>query len=209
MRTVPRVLFMGALLGLSALGTLAAQEKIETPSQKTKQAVEKFSKTPATIGKSLEALTEAAKAKLQQAIGEKSKEKNLKPEGKDLSLPPDKSEQPGAARFSSEGKRDPFRPMTMRPRTNTRPRDNLSPLERFDLGQLKVVGIVWDLKEPTAVIEDTAGLGYIVKVGTPIGPNEGKITAIHPKEIVVEEFYADFYGAKKRRDVTLKLLTGQ
>jgi len=207
MRTVPKFFCIGVLLGLSVLGTSAAQENVETPSQKTKQAIEKFSKTPATIGKSLEALTEAAKAKLQQAIGGKSKEKNVKPGGEDLSLPPKKSEQPGPARFSSSEKRDPFRPMTMRTRTSSQPRDNLSPLERFDLGQLKVVGIVWDIKEPKAMVEDTAGLGYIIKVGTPIGANDGQVKAIHPKEIVVEEFYADFYGAKKRRDVILRLLT--
>jgi type IV pilus assembly protein PilP len=103
--------------------------------------------------------------------------------------------------------RDPFRPATLRKKVTSRPRENLSPLERFELNQLKVVGVVWDVKEPRAMVEDTAGLGYTIKVGAPIGANEGVVKAIHRNEIVVEEFYDDVYGARKKREVSMKLLT--
>ena len=46
------------------------------------------------------------------------------------------------------GRRDPFRPITLNLRTNVRRRENLSPLERFELGQLKLVGIIWTIKNP-------------------------------------------------------------
>ena len=62
-------------------------------------------------------------------------------------------------------------------------------------------------KEPRAMIEDPAGLGYVVKVGTPIGNNDGKVKAIHRNQIVVEEFYEDAYGARKPRDVSMRLLS--
>lgn len=192
------------LSGWMLIGICAAQEKIDTPSQKTKEAVEKFNKAPATIGKSLEALTEAAKGKLHQAIGAK-KPSQGKSEGDDSTLPPKAPAQPETARFSPAGKRDPFRPYNLRTSTTSRPRENLSPLERFELNQLRLVGIVWDVKEPRAMIEDTAGLGYIVTVGTPIGSNEGKVKAIHRNEVVVEESYEDFSGAKKKREVNIKL----
>ncbi|MFQ5903961.1 MAG: pilus assembly protein PilP, partial [Candidatus Binatia bacterium] len=67
------------------------------------------------------------------------------------------------------------------------------------------VGIVWNIKEPRAMVEDAAGLGYIIKVGTPIGGNEGKVTEIKPTEVVIEESYIDFYGARKSREVSMKL----
>jgi Tfp pilus assembly protein PilP len=95
--------------------------------------------------------------------------------------------------------------MTVKTKTSSRARENLSPLEQLELGQLKVTGIVWDIKAPKAMIEDNAGFGYIAQVGTPIGNNEGKIKAIYRDEVVVEEFYSDFYGAKKKRDISLKL----
>ena len=55
------------------------------------------------------------------------------------------------------------------------------------------------------MVEDTAGLGYIVKVGTAIGANEGKVKAIEPTEVVIEESYIDFYGARKNREVSMRL----
>jgi type IV pilus assembly protein PilP len=97
--------------------------------------------------------------------------------------------------------------MTLRTKVDTRRRENLSPLERLDLAQIKVVGIIWDIKEPRAMVEDSAGLGYIVKVGTPIGSNEGTVKAIHRNQIVVEEFTDDIYGVRKKIDRSLSLAT--
>jgi len=206
MRSFRRVsigLILACLAGLASWRTAATQDTIETPAQKTKEAIQKFSRTPAAISKGLEALKDAAKAKLQQAVGGKAAPDANAPSGKD-SLPEKKTDAAAAARTLPENRRDPFRPMTMRTRTVSRPRENLSPLERFELGQLKVVGIVWDTKEPRAMIEDAAGLGYIVKIGTPIGSNEGKVKVIHRNEVVVEEFYSDFHGARKTRHVSMK-----
>jgi type IV pilus assembly protein PilP len=124
----------------------------------------------------------------------------------DLKIPAKPMAPPEPAGVSLDGKRDPFRPMTLRSKAAVSgPRENLSPLERYELGQLKVTGIIWDVQEPTAMIEDSGGLGYIVKVGTPIGVNEGRIKAIGPDQVVVAEFYSDVNGAKKKRDVSLKL----
>ena len=80
-------------------------------------------------------------------------------------------------------------------------------MERYEIGQLKLAGIVWDVKEPKAMVEDATGLGYIVKIGTSIGANEGKVKAIRPTEVVIEEKYTDFYGATKSREVSMKLPT--
>jgi Tfp pilus assembly protein PilP len=68
-----------------------------------------------------------------------------------------------------------------------------------------LVGIIWDVKDPNAIVEDSAGLGYIVRVGTPIGANDGKVKLIKPGEIVVEETHVDIYGARKRREVSMQL----
>jgi len=122
-----------------------------------------------------------------------------------LVLPERKSAEPGTARYSPAGKRDPFLPLAQRTKASRRPRENLSPLERYELGQLKLVAVVWDIKEPKAMVEDAAGLGYVVKVGTPIGSNEGKIKTIKPTEVVVEEIAIDFYGARKPRQVSMRL----
>jgi len=179
-----------------------AQEEKATPSQKTKEAIEKFKKAPATVGQGLEALKEAGKAKLQETLAGKEP---AKAEAGISSLPAKKPEQPERPRYSSVGKRDPFRPLSLKPKASQRARENLSPLERYELGQLKLVGIIWGIKEPRAMVEDATGLGYVVKIGTLIGPNEGKVKAIKPTEVVIEEHVTDFYGAKKSQEVSMKL----
>ena len=183
-----------------------AQEQIQTPSQKTKEAVDRLAKTPATIGKSLGVLTEAANAKLRQVFGDKEENKtNEEPD--DSLLLKRKNPEPESPKFIRKVNRDPFRPPSIQTRTGIRSRDNLSPLERFELGQLKLVGIVWDVKEPRAMIEDSAGLGYTILVGTPIGGSEGKVKGIHRDQVVVEESFEDVSGKKKTREVSMKLST--
>ena len=149
-----------------------------------------------------------AKDKLRDTLGAKTKSEvktEAKTERVDLTVPQRVKESPTAPSSVKQGGRDPFRPMTLRAKVNTRARENLSPLERLDLSQLKVVGIIWDIKEPRAMVEDTAGLGYVVKVGTPIGSNEGKVKAIHRNQIVVEEFTDDVFGARKKTERSLSL----
>jgi Tfp pilus assembly protein PilP len=201
------VLIAIACTTLLAGQTFCAEEAIHTPSEKMKEAVGELNKVPANIGKSLENLTEAAKTKLQEAFGgeskpvDKNKQLNLDVQRKDLTAPP-------APRSGlTETARDPFRPMTLRTKVQARVRENLSPLERFDLSQLKLVGIIWDIKEPRALVEDSTGLGYVVKVGTPIGNNDGKIKTIRRGEIVIEEIYPDAYGKATKRDVGMKIST--
>jgi type IV pilus assembly protein PilP len=187
---------------LLAPGFAGAQEKLETPSQKTKEAVDKLLRAPSAVGKSLQDLSNASKAKLQDAVTET---KSTKANSEGPAAAEQKSDPQSTGSFSTVGKRDPFRPFTLNTRTNSRPRENLSPLERYNLGQLRLVGVVWHVKEPTAMIEDSVGLGYIVKVGTPIGENEGKVRAIKPSEIIIEETYVDLFGAKRKREVNIKL----
>jgi type IV pilus assembly protein PilP len=179
-----------------------AQEKLETPSQKTKEAVDKLLRAPSVVGKSLQDLSNTAKAKLQDAV---AATKSTKANSDGAAAAEQKSDSQSPVNSSTVGKRDPFRPFTLNTRTSSRPRENLSPLERYDLGQLRLVGVVWHVKEPSAMVEDSVGLGYIVKVGTPIGANDGKVRAIKPNEIIIEETYVDLFGAKKKREVNIKL----
>jgi Tfp pilus assembly protein PilP len=187
---------------LLAPGFAGAQEKLETPSQKTKEAVDRLLRAPSVVSKNLQDLSSAAKAKFQDAVAETKPTKG----NSDGAAPAEqKSDPQSPANFSTLGKRDPFRPFTLSTRTDSRPRENLSPLERYDLGQLRLVGVVWHVKEPNAMVEDSVGLGYIVKVGTLIGANDGKVKAIKPNEIIIEETYVDLFGAKKKREVNIKL----
>ena len=195
-----------AFLEMFAWEATMAQESAQLPAQKTKDAAEKVGNTPATVGKAFQDMTDSAKNKLRQGLGDKSGPQEKAIAG-DRDARDKKAETPAGEHAAPQISRDPFRPTNLRTKTPSRARENLSPLERFELGQLKIVGIIWNLKEPRAMIEDTAGLGYIVKVGTPIGSNDGTVKAIGRSEVIVEEFYEDSSGAKRKRDVSMRLST--
>lgn len=131
--------------------------------------------------------------------------KNTPPSGK--VEPPQVKMEAAEPRPTTAAKigRDPFRPFTVTARANIQRRDNLSPLERFEIGQLKLVGVVWDVSHPTALVEDSSGLGYTVRIGTPIGANDGKVKAIAPHGIIIEEDYIDPSGARRKREVSMML----
>jgi type IV pilus assembly protein PilP len=87
--------------------------------------------------------------------------------------------------YSPVGKRDPFQPYE-RPLAGAM-QGPLWPLQRFDLDQLKLVGIIWDVRDPKAMILDPSGKGYVVKVNERIGRNNGYIARIREGEIIVVE----------------------
>lgn len=193
-------------LALGASGISSAQEPLRTPSEKSKDAVDKFNNAPAAIGKSLQGLRDAAKERLQQSLGGKSKAET-KAEPVDLNVPQKLPDSPKPAVVLKEGSRDPFRPTTLRTKVAPRNRKNLSPLEQKDLSQLNLVGIVRGIKEPVAVLVDTGGVSYIVNVGTPIGLNDGMVKAISLDEVIIEEYCEDVYGARKKCNQSKRLKT--
>ena len=199
-----------ALFGILLIPTKNwSQGEKETPSQKTKAAVEKLTKAPQAVRKRLEELKKTAKAKLDAALGNK---KSGRVETGSFTFPMPKPEEPEGPRYSSAGKRDPFRPLGLGKSVAKIPPQclagNLSPLQEVTISQLKLVGIIWNIGEHRAMVEESAGLGYVIELGTPIGEcrNEGKVKAIRPREVVIEEKYRDpIFGTSKTREVVMKL----
>lgn len=106
--------------------------------------------------------------------------------------------------YNPVGRRDPFRPFTVDIRRPERSTDQLSPLQKLELGQLTVVGTMWSINPPRAMIEDSVGMGYIVSIGTPIGPSGGVVTAIERQKVIVEEKVVDFYGNEQVNRIVME-----
>lgn len=115
---------------------------------------------------------------------------------------------PSVAVYNPAGKRDPFVTFLKVRERDTRPSvSSLPPLQRYELGEIRLVGIIWGLTPPRALVEDSEGKGYTVTVGTKIGRSGGVVTRITEKEIVVREEFRDYSGSKVKRDSSLKLQT--
>jgi type IV pilus assembly protein PilP len=109
--------------------------------------------------------------------------------------------------YDAAGRRDPFRPPHAA--TSVRTGEQLTPLQRYDLGQLKLVAIIYDTSQPRAVVEDEAGLGYIVRIGTPIGPNDGTVKTIERGRVMIQEDSVDYYGEHHPTEVAMDLRTAE
>jgi len=76
--------------------------------------------------------------------------------------------------------RDPFAPAAARPRLET-------PLERVDIDQIRLVAVVHDGHAARALLEDAGGIGYVVGVGTPVGPRGGVVVAVERSALRIHE----------------------
>ena len=125
--------------------------------------------------------------------------------------PPEETQEVSVFRPKSE--RDPFKSfVTMRTgvpsRTAKAPRVK-TPLQRYSLDQLKVVGIITGGPVRRALLEDDVGKGYVVSMGDAVGSEGGKITSIQKDRIIIESTYSDVLGNKKVRRITKKLYVSE
>jgi Tfp pilus assembly protein PilP len=80
-----------------------------------------------------------------------------------------------------------------------------TPLEGYEIGQLKLVGIVRNAAGVRAMVEDSQGLGYIVTSGTAIGSAGGIVRAIEERRVLIDETTTNFYGEKQAKEVVMEL----
>jgi type IV pilus assembly protein PilP len=84
------------------------------------------------------------------------------------------------------------------------PKRRLTPLERLDLSQLKLVGIIRAPSGDRALVEEASGKGYIITRGTYIGIHSGQVVEIQEDGVIVEEKHEDMYGDMNIRRRELK-----
>lgn len=119
--------------------------------------------------------------------------------------------------YNPMGKADPFEPFikdegqqvakAMKPKKRT----PQTPLEQIDLGQLKLVAIVASASGNRALVEQSSGKGYVLKPGTYVGLNSGKVVEITIEKVTIEEEYEDVYGktVTQKKEITLPKPPGE
>jgi type IV pilus assembly protein PilP len=115
--------------------------------------------------------------------------------------------------YNPEGKLDPFAPLIKEKPVNlpvnhrkSVRRKPLTPLEKLDLSQLKLVAILRAQSGNRALVEEDSGKGYVIKKDTYIGTHSGKVAEILSDRIIVEEEVEDIYGkiSVRKREIKLK-----
>ena len=83
------------------------------------------------------------------------------------------------------------------------------PLEQFELAQLSVRALIWDAGQVRALVADPRGESFIVREGTRIGRNSGRVIHIGDDLVLVKETYVDFSGEQTTKDVELRIHVSQ
>jgi len=93
-------------------------------------------------------------------------------------------------------RRDPFQPYSEYvPTEDGGPSRTMSPAQRWELEQLRLIGIMWDIKDPKAMFMDPEKDVMILGRDESIGNRNGYIAAIREGEVVVVE------AIRKRGDI--------
>lgn len=90
--------------------------------------------------------------------------------------------------YDTKGRRDPFQPyVEMRAPEEGEIQGPLLPLQRFDIDDIKLTGIIWDVKNPKALFIDPGKQTHVLGRDDRIGRNNGYIAVIREGEVVVVE----------------------
>jgi type IV pilus assembly protein PilP len=120
--------------------------------------------------------------------------------------------------YSAKNKVDPFEPLLREEaaqaavaKLTAKKRAPQSPLEKIDLGQLKLVAVIAASTGNRALVEEASGKGYILREGTFVGMNSGKVVNIALDKITVEEEFEDVYGKTilQKKEITLPKPPGE
>ncbi|MGE0762498.1 MAG: pilus assembly protein PilP [Bdellovibrionales bacterium] len=90
--------------------------------------------------------------------------------------------------YDPKGRRDPFKPYA-----ETAPLEEgelagpLLPLQQYDLEQLRLVGILWNIADPKAMFVDPKNQVHIVRRDERVGKKNGYVAVIREGEVVVVE----------------------
>lgn len=91
-----------------------------------------------------------------------------------------KPPEPPPPEISMSGEDEALPPELQRP---------LTPLQKMNIGEIErgLTAIVWGNLGRKAIIQDSAGKGYIVGVGTPAGGSSGVISQIFDDRLVIQQ----------------------
>lgn len=117
-------------------------------------------------------------------------------------------EQPSVPmyKYDPTGRRDPFTPlMAVRKLIPGESDTPMTPLQSFDVSQLRLVAVIIGKGAPRAMVIGPDGKGYILQKGIKVGKNNGTVIAIRNEAVLVKERYYDLSGEVRENTVEIQV----
>jgi Tfp pilus assembly protein PilP len=107
--------------------------------------------------------------------------------------------------YEAKGRRDPFMSLVAVAKEKPRRRKGATPIENYDVDEIKLSAIVWDNRQHYALITLPDGKSYTVREGMILGLYNGKVEEITKNSVLIREHIKDYRGQLKTKDTLLKL----
>lgn len=89
-------------------------------------------------------------------------------------------------------------------KTQIQEKEVTDPLQKADVEDFKVIGIMWEGQKPKAILQDRSNRNHLVFTGTRLGNKNGYVAMIREGQVVVME-YVDEEGRVVKKPKTLEI----
>lgn len=101
--------------------------------------------------------------------------------------------------YDPSGRRDPFESLvTLKKQTGPALDAPKTPLQSYELGQLRLIGVIVGKGQPRAMVLAPDGKSYILTKGIKVGKNDGVVKDISSEAVKIEEQYFEFTGEVRK-----------
>ena len=107
--------------------------------------------------------------------------------------------------YEQKGRRDPFMSLVQISKEKPKRVAGRRPIENFDVGDIKLIAILWDTKQYYALITLPDNKSYTIRKGMTLGLYGGKVEDITKDTVLIREQVKDYRGQMKTKDTILKL----
>ena len=115
--------------------------------------------------------------------------------------------------YDPKGKIDPFEPLFKEtPKIGSKSstyadtgRKPTTVLEKIDLSQLRLTGIILAASGNKALVQEASGRGHIISEGTYIGIHGGRVSAVQRNKVIIDEKMKDVSGRLFLQKTELKI----
>lgn len=107
--------------------------------------------------------------------------------------------------YDPSGRRDPFMSLAQVMKTKPVRKKGVSPVENFDIDEIKLIAIAWDSQQYYAMITLPDSKSYTVRKDMSLGLYGGKVVEITRDSVLIREQMKDYKGQSKTKDTILKL----
>lgn len=149
------------------------------------------------------------------ACGGKNPEAPMKPEAakpqpaapvQQAALPAEIKVEKEVYAYEPKDRRDPFTSLVeVKPTGPRKVVKGASPIESFDVEEIKLIAIAWDRKQSYAMVTLPDNKSFTLRKGMTLGLYGGKVSEITPDSVIITEQVKDYKGQLKTKDTILKL----